>query len=101
MGLPCVRYGDLYTTHESFISQTRSYVSLAKASAYTPINRGDISLPYIRRDHRGDWQIGSELDAHSGSLWRRLDHIPANSSNGSQVCGLHPGLPCRADAENP
>ena len=25
-GVPCVRYGDLYTTHKSFISQTRSYV---------------------------------------------------------------------------
>ena len=44
-GIPCVRYGDLYTTHESFISQTRSYVALAKASAYTPINRGDVLFP--------------------------------------------------------
>ena len=44
-GIPCVRYGDLYTTHKSFISQTRSYVSPAKANAYTPINRGDILFP--------------------------------------------------------
>ena len=44
-GIPCVRYGDLYTTHKSFISQTRSYVSPAKASAYTPINRGDVLFP--------------------------------------------------------
>ena len=44
-GIPCVRYGDLYTTHKSFIGQTRSYVSPAKASAYTPINRGDVLFP--------------------------------------------------------
>ena len=44
-GIPCVRYGDLYTTHKSFISQTRSYVSPAKARAYTPINRGDVLFP--------------------------------------------------------
>ncbi len=44
-GIPCVRYGDLYTTHQSFIGQTRSYVSPAKASAYTPIDRGDVLFP--------------------------------------------------------
>ena len=44
-GMPCVRYGDLYTTHKSFISQTRSYVPPAKARAYTPINRGDVLFP--------------------------------------------------------
>ena len=41
-GVPCVRYGDLYTTHKYFISRTRSYVSSEKANAYTPINRGDV-----------------------------------------------------------
>ncbi len=44
-GIPCVRYGDLYTTHKSFISQTRSYVSPAKASAYTPIIKGEVLFP--------------------------------------------------------
>ena len=44
-GIPCVRYGDLYTTHKFFISQTRSCISPAKASAYTPINRGDVLFP--------------------------------------------------------
>ena len=44
-GIPCVRYGDLYTTHKSFISQTRSYVPPAKARAYRPINRGDVLFP--------------------------------------------------------
>ena len=44
-GIPCVRYGDLYTTHKYFINQTRSYVPPAKANSYTPINRGDILFP--------------------------------------------------------
>ena len=44
-GVPCVRYGDLYTTHRYFVSQTRSYVSREKANAYTPINRGDVLFP--------------------------------------------------------
>ncbi len=44
-GIPCVRYGDLYTTHKYFISQTRSYISPAKASTYTPIDRGDVLFP--------------------------------------------------------
>ncbi len=44
-GIPCVRYGDLYTTHRSFINQTRTYVPPAKASAYTPIRRGDVLFP--------------------------------------------------------
>ena len=44
-GIPCVRYGDLYTTHTHFIRRTRGYVSPARASAYTPINRGDVLFP--------------------------------------------------------
>ncbi len=44
-GIPCVRYGDLYTTHKYFIGKTRSYIPLEKAGAYTPINRGDVLFP--------------------------------------------------------
>ena len=44
-GIPCVRYGDLYTTHKYFISQTRSYIPPAKTSSYTPIHRGDVLFP--------------------------------------------------------
>ena len=44
-GIPCVRYGDLYTTHKYFINQTRSYISPTKANAYTPINRSEILFP--------------------------------------------------------
>ena len=41
-GIPCVRYGDLYTTHEHFIEQSRSFVSSEKAGEYTPIKYGDV-----------------------------------------------------------
>ena len=44
-GNPCVRYGDLYTTHTHFIRRTRSFVSPVRASAYSPINRGDVLFP--------------------------------------------------------
>ena len=44
-GIPCVRYGDIYTTHKHFISQTRSYIPPAKAVNYTKIQRGDILFP--------------------------------------------------------
>ncbi len=45
VGIPCVRYGDLYTTHKYFINQTQSYISPAKASSYTPIKMGDVLFP--------------------------------------------------------
>ena len=41
-GIPCVRYGDLYTRHEFFITKSKSYVSKERAGAYTPIHYGDI-----------------------------------------------------------
>ncbi len=41
-GVPCVRYGDLYTTHTHFIRGSRSFVSPARATHYTPIQYGDV-----------------------------------------------------------
>ena len=41
-GVPCIRYGDLYTYHTCFIQQSRSYVSTERASDYTSIEFGDI-----------------------------------------------------------
>ncbi len=41
-GIPCVRYGDLYTRHEFFITKTKACVSPERASAYTPIQFGDL-----------------------------------------------------------
>ena len=41
-GIPCVRYGDLYTSHRAFIEHTRSFITECKAGEYTPIKYGDI-----------------------------------------------------------
>ena len=41
-GIPCVRYGDLYTHHEFFIERTCSYVSAHRAHRYTTIRFGDL-----------------------------------------------------------
>lgn len=41
-GIPCVRYGDLYTTHQYFIQSSKSFVSGEKAKEYTPIKFGDV-----------------------------------------------------------
>ena len=41
-GIPCVRYGDLYTSHEFAIRHSRSFISEGKATEYTPIEYGDV-----------------------------------------------------------
>lgn len=41
-GIPCVRYGDLYTQYDNFIWRTRSCVAPGRAVEYTPIRRGDV-----------------------------------------------------------
>ena len=41
-GVPCVRYGDLYTTHTFFIEKARSFVGPETAKNYTPITLGDV-----------------------------------------------------------
>ncbi|MFN8545029.1 MAG: restriction endonuclease subunit S [Candidatus Binatia bacterium] len=41
-GVPCVRYGDLYTRHEFFITRSKACVSEERASEYTPIHYGDV-----------------------------------------------------------
>ena len=41
-GVPCVRYGDLYTSHKYFIRNTRSFIPEEKAPNYTRIKYGDI-----------------------------------------------------------
>ena len=42
VGVPCVRYGDLYTKHEFFIAKTKACIAPDRASAYTPIQFGDV-----------------------------------------------------------
>ena len=41
-GIPCIRYGDLYTSHKYHIQATRSSVTETKAAEYTPIQYGDV-----------------------------------------------------------
>lgn len=41
-GVPCIRYGDLYTQHRFFITKSRACVSSERAAAYTPIRYGDV-----------------------------------------------------------
>ncbi len=41
-GIPCVRYGDLYTRHDHFVHRARSYVTPEVASEYTSIGYGDV-----------------------------------------------------------
>ena len=41
-GVPCIRYGDLYTTHTFFITESRSYISAKKVDKYTALQYGDV-----------------------------------------------------------
>ena len=41
-GVPCVRYGDLYTTHAYMIRQARTCVTEERLADYFPIRRGDV-----------------------------------------------------------
>ena len=41
-GIPCVRYGDLYTTYQYFIKGIRSFISEESACRYTSIQFGDV-----------------------------------------------------------
>ena len=42
-GVPCIRYGDLYTHHRFFITESRAYVAPGTVAAvYTPLRYGDV-----------------------------------------------------------
>ncbi|WP_017712557.1 restriction endonuclease subunit S [Prochlorothrix hollandica] len=41
-GLPCIRYGDLYTHHGCIVKSFCSAIEPDKASSYTPLKSGDI-----------------------------------------------------------
>ena len=42
IGIPCIRYGDLYTSHTYFIHQSRGCISRERVEDYTPIIYGDV-----------------------------------------------------------
>ena len=41
-GVPCIRYGDLYTQYRFFIERAMSFVSHDTVESYTPIQYGDV-----------------------------------------------------------
>ena len=41
-GVPCIRYGDIYTSHKYFIKVSKAYIEREKKSEYTPLRFGDI-----------------------------------------------------------
>ncbi len=68
-GVPCVRYGDLYTRHEFHITESRGCVALHRAGAYTPIRYGDV------------------LFAGSGETLEEIGTSAVNLIGESAVCG--------------
>ena len=68
-GLPCVRYGDLYTKHESFITESKACVAHDRAAAYSRIRYGDV------------------LFAGSGETLEEIGKSAVNLISGSAVCG--------------
>ena len=68
-GLPCIRYGDLYTAHRTFVREAASYISPAMASQYTPLQAGDA------------------LFAASGETIDEIGKSAVNLLEGSAYCG--------------
>ena len=69
-GVPCVRYGDLYTHHQFFITASRACVAPELAgTAYTPLRYGDV------------------LFAASGETIDEIGKSAVNLIRGSACCG--------------
>ena len=68
-GLPCVRYGDLYTTHKNFIERTRSFIDPEDHDKYTRIRPGDV------------------LFAASGETIEEIGKSAVNLIEGPAYCG--------------
>ena len=69
VGIPCVRYGDLYTRHQFFITESKACVVPHRARAYTPIRYGDV------------------LFAGSGETLEEIGKSAVNLISRSAVCG--------------
>lgn len=69
VGVPCVRYGDLYTQHQFFVRKSRMCVTEEKVSEYTPILHGDI------------------LFAGSGETIEEIGKSAVNLISGPACCG--------------
>ena len=68
-GMPCIRYGDLYTRHQFHITDSRSCVTPHRAGAYTPVRYGDV------------------LFAGSGETLAEIGKSAVNLIRGAVVCG--------------
>ncbi len=69
VGLPCIRYGDIYMNHKYHIERSRSYISLERSSNYTPMQYGDI------------------LFAGSGETIDEIGKSAVNLLDGEAYCG--------------
>ena len=82
-GIPCVRYGDLYTHHDFSITRSRAFVSVEHAAAYSAIQYGDL------------------LFAASGETIDEIGKSSVNLMGGEALCGgdiilLRPAIPVEA-----
>ena len=68
-GVPCVRYGDIYTQYQYIIRETRANISAESAAKYTPISYGDI------------------LFAGSGETIEEIGKSAVNLMSGAVYCG--------------
>jgi type I restriction enzyme S subunit len=68
-GVPCVRYGDLYTTHSFTIRQSRTRIAPDVAAGYTRIHYGDV------------------LFAGSGETFDEIGKSAVNLMAGEAFCG--------------
>ncbi len=68
-GVPCVRYGDLYTVHQFHIKETRANISEDSAANYTAIRYGDL------------------LFAGSGETLEEIGKSASNLVGGPAYCG--------------
>lgn len=83
VGVPCVRYGELYTTYSYFIRASRGFIGAERAAGYTPIQYGDV------------------LFAASGETIEEIGKSAVNLMQTAAVCGgdvivLRPSIPVNA-----
>jgi len=83
VGVACVRYGELYTTHTDVIRASKAFVSAEHAARYTPIQYGDV------------------LFAASGETIEDIGKSAVNLMRTAAVCGgdiivLRPSIPVHA-----
>ena len=68
-GVPCIRYGDLYTRHQFHITESKTCIAPHRVAAYTPISYGDV------------------LFAGSGETLEEIGKSAVNLIRGPTVCG--------------